>query len=153
MSGKNQLTPRTVAILKHIQTATGPGKLGTHRAAVALLMELPREVVSSIFTRLEQHHLIERINNAPHVASDQKLNFKITSAGIAAVKLGPGAASIRETTYHSGTYAKAVQTTPTASNVNPRNVMTQPVYRPPRNDSPRADSDQHFNFKSKGTSA
>lgn len=150
---QHHLTPRTIAVLKHIQAATGRGKRGTNRSAVAIAMALPRAVVSSIFTRLENNHLIERMNVAAHVATDQKLNFKVTSAGVDAINLGSGALRDKEIYHkHSGAYSKATKASPTPSNLSTKNVMTLPVYQPPRNDPPRADANQHLNFKSRGFS-
>ena len=147
---KHDLTQRSIAVLTHIQAASGKGKHGIARSDVALKMELPRAVVSSIFTRLENSKLIERTTTEARTTTDQKLNYKVTSEGVEVIKRGSVRASdMLTTSKHSGVYAKAQVSTPSAFST--RNVMTMPVYTPPRNDPPRADANQHFNFKSKGS--
>lgn len=146
MTARASLTQRTLTVLEHIQAA---GARGIDRKAVADLMDLPRVVVSSVFTRLENTKLIDRVTESD-TSTSQKLTFKITPAGIDAIKRGPSKRvnkDITKSRNHNGVYAKAEKID---WRMSPRNVMTQPTYQPPTIKPARPDADQHLAFKSKG---
>lgn len=150
MSDDQRISPRTIDVLKAIK------KLNTaDRRDVADFLKMPRETVSSIFTRLEKMKLIERVQNKVGLrVVNPKVTFIVTKKGSAAIQAGPTAPDRKPRVFN--VYARAASFRlpgePEHAVAQPRqvNVMTQPVYQPDKQFSTRPGADDHKQFKSKG---